>query len=373
MQLGRVARGTTRPPSGRPAPRSPDPRRSRRPARARPAGPTTDASSGMSCSMTRIAQPSSSRSRRISGPSASASRWAMPDDGSSSSSTVGRVGDDAREVDDPPRARRQLADETGRGRRRGRTARSARRPGSADAVLGVDRRRQAEDRVDRILDLDPPVERHRDASPRRSGGNSAASWNDRPSPSAARRCGAQPATSTPPRTTRPRSRGVNPQIRSNSVVLPAPFGPMMPDDLPLAARSDRHVVDGPDAAEADSDSPWVVEHDRSRVTSSRATAPAGRRATCCERRLRSRPRNTERRRSGRSSSSAVGPGEPDLALLHEVARARRASSATFTDCSTRMIVVPPRRHLADDVGELLDDHRREAERQLVDHQQPRAR
>ena len=44
--------------------------------------------------------------------------------------------------------------------------------------------------------------------------------------------------------------------------------------------------------------------------------------------------------------------------------------ATFTDCSTRMIVVPRRRERAHDVEQLLDDDRRQAERELVDHQQP---
>lgn len=46
-------------------------------------------SSGRSCSMTSRLAPSSSRTRRSMGASASASRWAMPLEGSSSSSTVG--------------------------------------------------------------------------------------------------------------------------------------------------------------------------------------------------------------------------------------------------------------------------------------------
>ena len=46
--------------------------------------------SGMSCSITIIEQPVASRTRSSTGPSASVSRWATPDDGSSSSRTAGR-------------------------------------------------------------------------------------------------------------------------------------------------------------------------------------------------------------------------------------------------------------------------------------------
>ena len=80
-------------------------------------------------------------------------------------------------------------------------------------------------------------------------------------------------------------------------------------------------------------------------------------------------RNTERRMSGRSSSSAVGPVEADLALLHEHGPLGQLS-ATFTDCSTRTIVVPlrvDRRARSRAAGSTIVG--RQAERQLVDHQQ----
>ena len=48
-----------------------------------------DRTSGMSCSMMTMAAPVASRTRRIMGPSASVSRWAMPEDGSSNSMTSG--------------------------------------------------------------------------------------------------------------------------------------------------------------------------------------------------------------------------------------------------------------------------------------------
>ena len=41
-------------------------------------------------------------------------------------------------------------------------------------------------------------------------------------------------------------------MRSNTVVLPAPLGPMMPSDLALA-HVEVDAVDGPDAAEADAE------------------------------------------------------------------------------------------------------------------------
>ena len=44
------------------------------------------------------------------------------------------------------------------------------------------------------------------------------------------------------------------------------------------------------------------------------------------------------------------------------------ASATFSDCSTTIIVWPARLQLLDDAEQLLDDQRREAERQLVDEQ-----
>ena len=47
--------------------------------------------SGMSCSITRMLAPVISRMRTRSGPSASVSRWAMPDDGSSNRITLGSI------------------------------------------------------------------------------------------------------------------------------------------------------------------------------------------------------------------------------------------------------------------------------------------
>ena len=51
-------------------------------------------------------------------------------------------------------------------------------------------------------------------------------WNERESPAATMRCGAARVMSAPASRTRPASGGYNPEIRLNSVVLPAPFGPI---------------------------------------------------------------------------------------------------------------------------------------------------
>src|SRR5258706_11515295 len=52
-------------------------------------------------------------------------------------------------------------------------------------------------------------------------------WNDRPIPRRQRSWGAIPVTSRSLKTTRPPSGSRCPVIRLNSVVLPAPLGPMM--------------------------------------------------------------------------------------------------------------------------------------------------
>jgi hypothetical protein len=58
--------------------------------------------------------------------------------------------------------------------------------------------------------------------------HSRASWNDRPRPARVRALAAQLETSRPSSCTRPPSSGTNPVSASKNVVLPAPFGPMIP-------------------------------------------------------------------------------------------------------------------------------------------------
>ena len=64
--------------------------------------------------------------------------------------------------------------------------------------------------------------------------NSWLRWNVRASPRCQMRCGGSPVTSTPSIRRRPPDGAVCPPMRLNSVVLPAPFGPMMARRSPEA-------------------------------------------------------------------------------------------------------------------------------------------
>ena len=78
-----------------------------------------------------------------------------------------------------------------------------------------------------------------------------------------------------------------------------------------------------------------------------------------------RPMNTERRMSGRSSSSRVDPVNRNSPFSMKTARSARFS-ATLIDCSTTTIVRPWAWTSPHHVDELADDRGRQAERQLVD-------
>ena len=183
-------------------------------------------------------------------------------------------------------------------------------------------------------------------------------------------------------------------MRSNSVVLPAPLGPMMPTISPWA-RSNETSSTAADAAEATRTSaaptcerrrPTRVgvvgagrRPDRRRPGSATVARPVARASAVrlavpsARRQARSAPFEEHRAQDVGPLEQLGGRAvEADLALLHEVRACRPGSSATFTDCSTRMIVVPWSRMARTMLEQLLDDHRGEAERQLVDHQQARA-
>ena len=66
-------------------------------------------------------------------------------------------------------------------------------------------------------------------------------WNERPMPRWQRVRAAMRVTSMPSKRIVPASACTVPAIRLNSVVLPAPFGPMMPERLALGERQ-RDVV-----------------------------------------------------------------------------------------------------------------------------------
>src|SRR5262245_18854737 len=63
-------------------------------------------------------------------------------------------------------------------------------------------------------------------------------WNERPTPMRQSSCGGTPVTSRPLSTTRPVSARRWPVIRLNSVVLPAPLGPMIALTLPLGTSNE---------------------------------------------------------------------------------------------------------------------------------------
>jgi hypothetical protein len=72
-----------------------------------------------------------------------------------------------------------------------------------------------------------------------SFGNTRAPWKVRTSPRAARICGDSAVTSSPSKKIRPLVGARKPLTTLNSVVLPAPFGPISPLSSPR--RTQRHV------------------------------------------------------------------------------------------------------------------------------------
>ena len=78
--------------------------------------------------------------------------------------------------------------------------------------------------------------------------------------------------------------------------------------------------------------------------------------------------NTDRRMSGRSSSSAVGPEKRTSPFSRNTARSA-SSRATLTDCSTTTMVVPCAWSIRTTLEELGHDGGGQSERELVDHQE----
>ena len=187
------------------------------------------------------------------------------------------------------------------------------------------------------------------------------SWKERPSPSRARAAAVRSVTSTPANSTMPSSGRRKPEMTSNSVVLPAPLGPMIPTI-----------------------SPWSA----CRVTSIRAALPPN----CSE-----TPR-TSRARAAPSGAAAPPAGASDSeAFLHVnrpqqlgvgrqlVGRAGEAHGAVLHDVDPvghrhgdvhRLLHQQDGRsgvaHRLDGAQQLLDDKRGEPERELVDQEQVRA-
>ena len=196
-------------------------------------------------------------------------------------------------------------------------------------------------------------------------GNSRASWNDRPRPRAARSCGASSVMSSPRRRTRPPSIG---EEAGDAVEQRGLAGAVVADeaeDLALA-ELEVDVVDRGDAAEALHHAVALEDLGasgpgaRDGAASATAARPCGAgpwpapSSPASALRRRRPAMNTERRMSGRSSRSAVEPGEAHLALLHEHGPLGELR-ATLIDCSTITIVVPGAWIAVHDVEQLPDD------------------
>ena len=143
-------------------------------------------------------------------------------------------------------------------------------------------------------------------------GNRRASWKDRPSPARARWSGPAPVTSAVPSTIRPWSGGRYPERRSNSVVLPAPLGPMMPRISPATTSmlTSRTAWLPPNPTETAS----------VRRRTSRAVSPVGPDGRSVRRRAVGRRCTGEEDRAeqvGATAELGGRPVEPHLALLEE--------------------------------------------------------
>ena len=260
-----VAHGDRRDPVSRPGTTGAD-RRGRR-AR-RPGGPTattrprssatsrsaTSPSTPRSCSMTSRPAPSESRTSRRSGPSASASRCAIPLAGSSSSSTAGSCASDAREVDDAAGAGRELVAEPV-----GVVAESEQLDQLVDTRVhrGFGARDRGEvQRRPRPGCGPAPTRSHATAMVSRtvSAGKRRPSWNDRPSPSArvGGRAGARQLDHghrrRPQHDRCPRRDARTRRRRRTAWSCPRRSGPTTPTISP-ASEGQRDVVERDDATE----------------------------------------------------------------------------------------------------------------------------
>ena len=301
--------------------------------------------SGMSCSITTIAAPVWSRMSSSTGRERLGLALGDPRRRLVEQEHRRLVGEHAREVDDAPRAGGQLADELVRVGLRAASARRAR--STSLSTLRSDIFTAGESRNAASASGTGTWRSNAVAIVSRTviDGKSRASWNDRPRPSTARASGVSSVRSVSPMRTRPLVGVTNPEMMSSTVVLPAPFGPIMPTISPWCTR-EVDAVDGVDAAERRGDVDELERHLVRRRRSDRTPRGSGGGARwptppAARPRLVAAPsRNTARSRSGCSSSSAVGPSKRTSPFSRNTARSASVM-ATFTDCSTSTTVVPP--------------------------------
>ena len=141
-----------------------------------------------------------------------------------------------------------------RARGRRRAAARRREPACRPGVLGQPREaQQLEQIVGATAGLPRRLRRRRVLRPRRSPApvssrNERLCWNVRASPARARRCALQPVTRRPASSTLPAVGKSKPESTLTSVDLPAPFGPIRPDDL-VPVQLERDVGERADALE----------------------------------------------------------------------------------------------------------------------------
>ena len=151
-----------------------------------------------------------------------------------------------------------------------------------------------------------------------SDGNRRASWNERRARARARWSGAEVGDVVAEQHDRARRRAsTKPEMMSNSVVLPAPFGPMRPRISP-SSSVEVDVVDGADAAEARARRSRTLERPalgaavgarrRGACGAPPASCPPAPPAPCEEDRAQD---------VGAVEQLGGRPAEADLALLHE--------------------------------------------------------
>ena len=191
--------------------------------------------SGMSCSMTTIAAPVLSRMSSSTGPSASVSRCAMPDDGSSSSSTDGPCASvQARStmrrvpVESSPTNLSAYACKRISSMSRSTSSSTAARTPAPPATAGTPPAGRAPRPCAR--------RRWRSCRARSSTGTAGRPGTSGRARARARPCGETSVTSVPSSTTRPLVGVTKPEMMSSTVVLPAPLGPMRPTISPCRTR-----------------------------------------------------------------------------------------------------------------------------------------
>ena len=166
---------------------------------------------------------------------------------------------------------------------------------------------------------------------------------------------------------RPASSGRKPETRSKIVVLPAPFGPIMPDDLALV-DVERGAVDGADAAEPSHE---AVDGQRHRPCAEAAVRPCVDGLLGRRRRAGARPLEEDRpQQVGPREQVGRRSAEADRAALHEVGPlgdGERDVHALLDEDDGDA----GGGEALDDRQQLPDDQRRQPERELVDQQHPR--